>query len=200
MNPKLLIVDDDEEIRTQMKWALAQDYEVLLAEDRVSAVECFKFDRPPVVLMDLGLPPQPNSPEEGLAAMSELVALDRLVKVHDLGSLAYYYSGAGNAENEDAISSIILGNSLLTARGIPVAGEYEIQNVQAMKIMDSFGAGGSFTEFYAMDFKDDVVLMGHDGPGHIGIAEGRTKVRPLRVFHGKTAGDSRWRCPSSRGR
>jgi L-arabinose isomerase len=130
---------------------------------------------------------QPDCPPRELErAARTSVALDRLVKRHDLGSLAYYYSGAGNAENEDAISSIILGNSLLTARGIPVAGEYEIMNVQAMKILDSFGAGGSFTGFYAMDFQDDVVLMGHDGPGHIGIAEGKTKVRPLRVYHGKT--------------
>ena len=113
------------------------------------------------------------------------VALDKMVKKHGLGSMAYFYSGNGVQENEDAISSIILANSLLTSRGIPVAGEYEIKNVQAMKIMDLFGAGGSFTEFYALDFKDDVVLMGHDGPGHLAIAEGKTKVKPLDVFHGK---------------
>jgi L-arabinose isomerase len=113
------------------------------------------------------------------------VALDKLVKIHKLGSLAYYYKGTGNVDNEDTMSSVILGNSLLTAEGIVVAGEYEIKNAQAMKIMDSFGAGGSFTEYYAMDFADDVVLMGHDGPGHIKIAEGKTKVRPLKVYHGK---------------
>jgi len=113
------------------------------------------------------------------------VALDKLVTKYQLGSIAYYYKGTGNHENEEAISSIILGNSLLTANGIPVAGEYEIKNAQAMKIMDSFGAGGSFTEYYAMDYNEDVVLMGHDGPGHIKIAEGKTKVRPLYVYHGK---------------
>jgi L-arabinose isomerase len=125
------------------------------------------------------------SREELEKAATTAVALDQLVQKYQLGSMAYYYKGTGNVDNEDAISSIILGNSLLTARNIPVAGEYEIKNAQAMKIMDSFGAGGSFTEYYAMDFKDDVVLMGHDGPGHIGIAEGKTKVRPLKVFHGK---------------
>jgi L-arabinose isomerase len=113
------------------------------------------------------------------------VALDQLVAEHALGSLAYYHMGTGSVENEDTISSIILGNTLLTARGIPVAGEYEVKNAQAMKIMDSFGVGGSFTEYYAMDWTADVVLMGHDGPGHIVIAQGKTKVRPLDVYHGK---------------
>ena len=129
---------------------------------------------------------QPDCSEAELKrAAKTSVALDRFVKEHDLGSLAYYYMGTGNAENEDTISSIILGNSLLTARGVPVAGEYEVKNAQAMKILDTFGVGGSFTEHYAMDFNDDVVFMGHDGPGHIAIAEGKTKVRPLKVYHGK---------------
>ncbi len=113
------------------------------------------------------------------------LALDKLVEKYDLGSFAYYYKGTGISENEVTMSSIILGTSLLTARNIPVAGEYEIKNAQAMKIMDSFGVGGSFTEYYAMDFNDDVVLMGHDGPGHLAIAEGKTKVKPLQVYHGK---------------
>lgn len=125
------------------------------------------------------------SQEELTRAAKTAVALNKLVEQHDLGSMAYYHKGTGNSLNEDAMSSVILGNSLLTARGIPVAGEYEIKNAQAMKIMDCFGAGGSFTEYYAMDFTDDVVLMGHDGPGHIAIAEGKTKVRPLYVYHGK---------------
>jgi L-arabinose isomerase len=129
---------------------------------------------------------QPDCPAEDLAeAARTSVALDRLVADRRLGSLAYFYNGTGVAENEATLASIILGTSLLTARGVPVAGEYEVKNVQAMKIMDLFGAGGSFTEYYAMDFKDDVVLMGHDGPGHIAIAQGRTKVRPLKVYHGK---------------
>ncbi len=113
------------------------------------------------------------------------VALDTLVARHELGALAYYYKGKGVAENEDTMSSIILGSTLLTANGVPVAGEYEIKNAMAMKILDSLGAGGSFSEYYAMDYKDDVILLGHDGPGHYRIAEGKIKVKPLREYHGK---------------
>jgi len=124
-------------------------------------------------------------PEELLRAARTSVALDRLVELKNLGSFAYYARGTGSPENEDVLSSVILGCSLLTARGIVVAGEYEVKNVHAMKILDLLGVGGSFTEYYALDLKDDVVLMGHDGPGHIAIAAGRTKVRPLDVYHGK---------------
>jgi L-arabinose isomerase len=112
-------------------------------------------------------------------------ALEQMAAKYSLGAMAYYYKGSGSEANEETMSSIILGTSLLTGRGVPVAGEYEIKNALAMKILDSLGAGGSFTECYTVDFADDVVLMGHDGPGHPGIAEGKTKVRPLQIYHGK---------------
>jgi L-arabinose isomerase len=118
------------------------------------------------------------------AARSSL-ALDYWVRRHELDALAYYYKGSGVVANEQTMSSIILGASLLTGRGIPVAGEYEVKNVLAMKMMDALGAGGSFTEFYGVDFAEGIVLMGHDGPGHMGIAEGKVTVRPLQVYHGK---------------
>lgn len=113
------------------------------------------------------------------------VGLDRLVSDFDVDTLAYYHRGLDGEIHERLGAGMILGSSLLTARGIPACGEYELRTSLAMLITDRLGGGGSFTELQALDFRDGVVEMGHDGPGHLGISEHRPLLRGLGVYHGK---------------
>ncbi|WP_020391689.1 L-fucose/L-arabinose isomerase family protein [Kribbella catacumbae] len=113
------------------------------------------------------------------------VALDRLVEDFQLDTLAYYHRGLDGETHERVAAGMILGASLLTARGVPAAGEYELRTSLAMLVMDKLGGGGSFTELQALNFHDNVVEMGHDGPAHLAISAKKPLLRGLGVYHGK---------------
>jgi L-arabinose isomerase len=113
------------------------------------------------------------------------VGLDRLVEDFSLDSLAYYHRGLEGEQHERLGAGMILGASLLTARGVPATGEYELRTSLAMLIVDRLGGGGSFTELQALNFRDNVVEMGHDGPAHLAISDQRPLLRGLGVYHGK---------------
>ncbi len=124
--------------------------------------------------------------EEGLRWTAQVaVGLDRLVSDFNLNGLTYYYRGWNGNRSEELGATLIVGNSLLTARGIPASGEGDLKTCIAMLIMDRLRAGGSYTEFYAMDFTDDFILMGHDGPGHVAISDSKPYLRGLGLYHGK---------------
>lgn len=113
------------------------------------------------------------------------VGLDKLAEDFELDALTYFYRGVDGNESERLGAGVIVGNSLLTARGIPTAGEADIKTNIAQLLLDRLGAGGSYTEFYGLDFDEDFILMGHDGPGHLAIAQEQPTLRNLKVFHGK---------------
>ena len=118
-------------------------------------------------------------------AAKTAVALDKLVNKYKLTGLAYYYEGLENTIQREVATTFIVGNSILNAQGIPMCGEFDIKTCIAMLIMDRLDIGGSFAEFHPFDFEEDFILVGHDGPHHLRIAEGKPVLRSLKKFHGK---------------
>lgn len=143
--------------------------------------ELFEFPAP-------GSDPIAGPVDEGELRWAARVALglERLVGQCGLDALAYYYRGREGNANERLGCSFAIGASLLTGRGVPLAGELDLKNCVAMLLMDRLGAGGSFAEIHPIDFDGDFVLVGHDGPHHIGIAQGKPVLRGLTVLHGKS--------------
>ncbi len=113
------------------------------------------------------------------------VALQRFVKERKIDGLAYYYDGAENSDTRTVMSNLIIGNSLLTSNHFPMCGESDLKTLIALLIMDRLEIGGSFAEFHPIDFEEGFVLVGHDGPHNISIAEGKPVLRSLKKYHGK---------------
>ena len=113
------------------------------------------------------------------------VALDKFITHHQIDGLAYYYEGEPGSPLRTLVTNLIVGNSLLTAAGFPMCGESDLKTCLAMLIMDRLGIGGSFAEFHPIDFREGFVLVGHDGPHHINIADGKPVLRSLIKYHGK---------------
>ena len=123
--------------------------------------------------------------EDNYQAAKSALALDKLVEKYNLTGLAYYYEGRDNSMHRKVATTFIVGNSILNAQGLPMCGEYGIKTCIAMLIMDGLDIGGSFAELHPFDFKEDFILIGHDGPHHLRIAEGKPVIRSLKKYHGK---------------
>lgn len=162
-------------------------------QEHVDSVENSAIDERIDLIRDLFHFPAPGSdPIAGEVDADELrwaatvsIGMEHLIEEYKFDGLAYYYKGATGSVQERLGSNLIIASSLLTGRGIPIAGEYDTKTCIAMLIMDRLSAGGSFAELHPADFDDDFVLVGHDGPHHIAISEGKPFLRGLSVLHGK---------------
>jgi L-arabinose isomerase len=155
------------------------DEDAILARER--EIEGF-FDAPDPVSDPLT---SRLSAEDLRTAARVSVALDRFIEDKRLDGLAYYYEAEAGSEMRTVVTNLIVGNSLLCAAGFPMCGEYDIKTCLAMLIMDRLEIGGSFAEFHPIDFGRDSVLVGHDGPHHLNIADGKPVLRSLSKYHGK---------------
>ncbi len=125
------------------------------------------------------------TPEDLAQAARSACALDKFVEKYRLSGLAYYYEGDADSIGRKVASSFIVGNSILNAEGFPMCGEFDLKTCIAMLIMDRLDIGGSFAEFHPFDFSEDFILVGHDGPHHLRIADGKPVLRSLSKYHGK---------------
>ncbi|HZT33682.1 MAG TPA: L-fucose/L-arabinose isomerase family protein [Bryobacteraceae bacterium] len=163
-----------------LKWRLDQvsPSDVSAMKERIEAF--FQFPEPGADAIA-----GPVTEEALLWSAKVAVALERLVSDYHLDGLAHYYRGVDGNEYEQIVAGMIVGASLLTARGIPVAGEGDLKNCVAMLLLDQLGAGGSFSELHPADFREQFVYVGHDGPGHIAISSEKPALRGLSIYHGK---------------
>ena len=163
------------------------------------AVKCYEEvtdkeieDKIAVIKAEFDMPEPKSDPVTEKLTEKDLIkaargaaALDRLVAEKKLTGLAYYYEGREGTIQREVATSFIVGNSILNAEGTPMCGEFDIKTCVAMLIMDRLNIGGSFAEFHPFDFDEDFILVGHDGPHHIAIADGKPILRSLKKFHGK---------------
>jgi L-arabinose isomerase len=181
---------------TQVQAQTGAHIEVLEMDDldaRVEAATPEQVERKQAEILSVFEVAAPGSDKLSMPVLPEALewsarvacGLDALVADFDLNGLTYYYRGWNGNRFEQLAAGLIVGNSLLTARGIPCSGEGDLKTCLSMLILDRLGAGGSYTEFYAMDFVDQFVLMGHDGPGHLGVSDRKPLLRGLGLFHGK---------------
>jgi L-arabinose isomerase len=156
-------------------------------------IEEAEIEKKKTEILDLFDAPEPVSDplttrltaEDLQSAARVAVALDKFVEEHRLDGLAYYYEGESDRPIRRLVTNLIVGNSLLTAAGFPMCGESDLKTCIAMLVMDRLDIGGSFAEFHPIDFLEGFVLVGHDGPHHLNIADGKPVLRSLKKYHGK---------------
>jgi L-arabinose isomerase len=157
---------------------IVSDSELFAAKERILDF----FDTPDPVSDPIS---EKLKEEDLVTAAKVTVALEKFVDEKQLDGLAYYYEAEDNSTTRLVMSNLTVGNSLLTGSGFPMCGESDLKTCLAMLIMDRLDIGGSFAEFHPVDFIDDFVLVGHDGPHNVAIAEGRPVLRSLKKYHGK---------------
>ena len=173
-------------VQTEAEDILRHYYEVEEEEIKSHKLSILDFFDTPTPVSD---PITRKLRDEDLQMAAKVsIALNRFVEEKKLDGLAYYYDGLDGSDLRAVVTNLIVGNSLLTSAGFPMCGESDLKTCIAMMIMDRLGIGGSFAEFHPIDFNEGFILVGHDGPHHINIADSKPVLRSLIKYHGKPGG------------